>query len=312
MNFARLKYFQKIAELQSLRRAAEVLNISQPALTRQIQVLEHEVGAELFLRARQRLQLTEAGRLLMSRADKVLNEVSEIITEIRRLNEAKRARLVIGAVQSTLAHVLPRAVDQLKKEFPALRIEIRSSDIIPRVITGVLDVGLVTSPSSDPRLEIEPIAVDPFVAVVSSRHRLAAQRAVTLHELFRDPLVTFLPGFPMRDCIAAAALRRGLTLPVAAELDSIEAIKALVRAGVGITLLPHVAVLGETLEPGLKMLRVDADDMTRELVAIRRTGEASPPPLKHLVAAVRRQFPPEFQRSAAHRGKPVGVPAPTS
>jgi LysR family transcriptional activator of glutamate synthase operon len=207
-----------------------------------------------------------------------------------------------------MAHVLPRAVDHLKKQFPTLRIEIWSRDIIPRVIAGVLDVGLVTSPSNDPRLDIEPIAVDPFVAVVNSRHKLASQRVVTLHELFRDPLVTFPAGFPMRDFIAAAATRRTLTLPVAVELDSIEAIKELVRAGVGITLLPHVAVLGDTLETGLKMLRVDGDDLTRELVAVRRLGEASPPPVRQLITAVRRQFPPEYQRAISLRGGPVSMP----
>jgi DNA-binding transcriptional LysR family regulator len=295
MNFARLRYFQKIAELQSLRRAAEVLNISQPALTRHIQVLEHEVGGKLFVRARQRLQLTEAGKLLMSRADKLLTEVSEIIAEIRRLNEGKKGSLLVGAVQSTMAHVLPRAIDDLKKEFPRLKIEIRSKDVIPRVIEGVLDVGLVTSPSSDPRLEMEPIAADPFVALVSSRHR-PMPHIVTLEELFSEPLITFPPGFPTRDCIAAAAKRRALTLPVSVELDSIEAIKELVRAGAGITLLPFAAVLGDRLEPELKMLRIDADDLTRELVAVRRIGETPQLPSRHLIAAVRRRFPPEFQR----------------
>jgi LysR family nitrogen assimilation transcriptional regulator len=299
MNFVRLRYFQKVAELQSLRRAAEVLHVSQPALTRQIQVLEREIGSDLFLRVNQRLQLTPAGQILMSRAEKILNEISTIIGDIRRLDEQKGDRLVIGAVQSTMAHVLPRAIDQVKRDFPKVRIEIsgfRSSEIISRVIGGELDMGLVSSPNIDPRLQCEPIARDPFVAVVNSGHHLADQRVVTLGQVVGHPLVTFPVGFPIRDRIAAAARNRELDLSVAVELDSIEAIKGLVRAGVGITLLPLAAVLGDSMDGGLKTLGVDADDLTRELVAARRTAEPLLPSFRRLIVAIRCQFPPDCRR----------------
>jgi DNA-binding transcriptional LysR family regulator len=303
MNFTRLRYFQKVAELQSLRRAAELLHVSQPALSRQIQVLEREIGCKLFLRVNKRISLTPAGHVLLTRADRLLGEIASVLDEIKRLHDDRRNRLAIGAVQSTLGYVVPRAIDELRKRYPKLQIAVhgfRSSQIIERVARGEIDIGIVALPVNDPRVESEPIAIDPFVAVVSTVHPLARLRVVTLAQVLAEPLITFPRGLPIRDAIGLAAAEAGLPLPISVELESVEAIKALVRANVGVTLLPNSTMLGESLTSGLAAVRIDHPRLVREIVAVQRLAETPSPAMKDLLQAIRWLF----------AGEPRGGPMP--
>lgn len=290
MNFRRLKYFHAVAKQGSFRRAAEVLRVSQPALSRQIQIFEREIGTKLFSRAAKRVALTQAGDILFGHASRLLDEIQAVHDEIERLGDRKRNELNLGAIQSTLDHVLPRAIDRVHKHHPQLHLTVqgfRSDEIIDRVARGRLDLGLVATPVSDPRLDVQAIAEDRFVAVVSSTHRLAGAAATTLEDVLAEPLITFPRSYVIRQIIAAAAAEGNLQLEVAVELEIIEAIKALVRSNVGVSILPGVAVLGES---GLGELRVvpfaDAG-LRREIACIRRAAEDEAPGARQLVAAIR-------------------------
>ena len=289
MNFRRLKYFHAVARQGSFRRAASVLRISQPALSRQIQIFEREIGTRLFSRAAKRATLTPAGDILFGHSSRLLDEIEAVLEEIRRLGDRRKNELTLGAIQSTLDHVLPRAIDQVHRHYPQLHLTVqgfRSDEIIDRVARGALDLGVVATPVSDPRLDVEIIAEDRFVAVVSSTHRLAGAATTTLEDVLAEPLITFPRSYVIRQVIAAAAAAEDLRTEVAVELEIIEAIKALVRSNVGVSILPAVAVLGESGAGPLRAIPFADQRLRREIACIRRASEEQAPGARYLVAAI--------------------------
>lgn len=276
MNFQRLNYFRAAAEFGSLRKAAEALNITQPSLSRQIQILEHELRTPLFLRQSKRLMLTPAGVLLANRIGGMLEEVESIQRDIAKLSDDHRLHLRIGAIQSTCDYLMPRTIGALRAKYPDLRVAVhgvRSTEIIEQVGRRNLDLGIVAAPVSDPRVVQTPLATDPFRMIASRRHRHAAMRRLSLESLDAEPFVTFPRGFALRDQVEAVFNANRLSMNVVLELESIEAIKELVREGGGVSLLPGSTLMGEKNVRELAIIAIDDHVIARQIVAVRHVGD---------------------------------------
>ena len=212
MNFTRLRYFHSVAKMRSFRRAAEVLNISQPSLSRQVKILEHECGVELLKRDSTRIVLTPAGELLVSQIGKLLEEVNDLRAAMVNLGAAQHSRLSVGAIQSTLDHPIPAAIAVLHQQHPNLMISVRgskSSDIIEAVSRGPLEVGIVATPVIDPRIEVELILKERYVAVLPAGHRLTKLKLIQLADIAVERFVTFPCGYLIRQMIDLSSLEDG-------------------------------------------------------------------------------------------------------
>jgi len=305
MNFSRIRYFQAVATLQSFRRAAEVLAISQPSLSRQIKVLEHECGAPLFLRLGNRIQLTPAGELLLDRSAALLSEMDQLRKGIAGLKSGRRRHVVVGAIQSTLDHPMPAAIHIMRKRHPGLHIAVRgfqSSEIIERVSRGHLDVCIVATPVVDPRITVELIAREDYVGVVPADHPLSRERELPMSAVADEAIITFPKGYVIRDMIEAAAAQAGVRLEAAVELESIEAIKALVRHGVGISILPRSATLGSVTAAGLTFIRMSSSILMRDIVAARLRTQLGNALIDQFVDAVKHVYA-ESARSQTPAGR---------
>ncbi len=204
------------------------MNISQPSLSRQIQILEHEIRTPLFLRQSKRLSLTPAGVLLANRVGGMLDEFEAIQRDIAKLSDDRRLHMRIGAIQSTCDFLMPRAIGALRTKYPDLQVAVhgvRSTEIIEQVGRRSLDLGIVAAPVSDPRVVQTALATDPFRMIASRRHRHAAMRRLSLASLDAEPFVTFPRGFALRDQVEAVFDANRLSMNVVVELESIEAIK---------------------------------------------------------------------------------------
>lgn len=246
MNLTRLRAFVVLQEAGSFRRAAERLGISQPALTRQIQVLEAELGATLLHRSRPPLALTEAGRFVASQAGRLLVDAALLRQEARRLHGGRDPTLRIGVLQSLLEGPFARALLAWRPAWPGVPLRVlgfRSAQIMQEVAEGRQHLGLVGVVPGDPRLAWRQLAEDDFVAVLPPDHALTRRRtSVSLAELEAAGLVLPPPGFGLRDVVDATFAEAGLPLRPVAELEGIGAILALVQAGLGPSLLPGSAV----------------------------------------------------------------------
>lgn len=289
MNLQRLRYFQAAAEFGSLRKAAEALQLSQPALSRQIQILEHELKAPLFLRSDKRLSLTTAGSLLVARARTILDEVEAVQRDIEAMSRQRKAHVTVGAIQTTCTYLLPKAIRAFRARYPSVQIMVqgsRSGEIIERVGRRTLDVGIVAAPANDPRLVSFPLAKDPFMLVVASSHRFAGAHKLGIDDIAEESFVTFPSGFLIREAIEDAFQSAGVNLDVGVETESIEAIKELVRQGGGVSLLPRTALIGEGDRRNLAVVALHGDAITRDIVAIHNTAEPVPPPIRFLREAI--------------------------
>ena len=293
MNYQRLKYFHKVAELESFRGAAEVLNISQPALSRQINLLEHEVGTKLFFRAHRRISLTPAGTLLLSHASHLLDEVEFVKEQIKKLTQDRDRSLSVGAVQSTYDYVVPKAINKLRLEKPDVHIAvhgIRSEEIVEGVARGQLDIGIVGIPVSDPRVTTEFVQRDIFKILVDKGHPLARAPEARLEEIVSEPLITFPENFAIRSMIDASAKEQGFNVSASVELESIEAMKALVRAKAGLTILPGASLL-EILDDGdLVTVPISGDPLVRDIICVHRAREKLSQPAHCLIRCIREVF----------------------
>jgi DNA-binding transcriptional LysR family regulator len=312
MNFNRIRYFQSVATLQSFRRAAEVVGISQPSLSRQIKILEHECGAALFHRVSNRIHLTPTGQLLLDRSASLLAEMEQLKKGISDLQSGERAHLVVGAIQSTLDHPIPAAINIMRKRHPGLHIAVRGSqsiEIIERVSRGHLDVCVVATPVADPRIIVELLAREHYAAVVPATCSLARQAKVKIRDLAAETLITFPKGFGIRDMIDAAALKTGVRLEAVVELESIEAIKALVGYGAGISILPRSATLCSLSRSGVAIVAIDDPILVRDIVAARLASQLNNSLIDQFVDALKHVYAESRVNGATSPSAPAATAA---
>ncbi|GGJ23482.1 LysR family transcriptional regulator [Neoroseomonas lacus] len=287
MNLLRLRSFLTLSEAGGFRRAAELLGLSQPALTRQIQVLEAEFGAPLVRRGRQPVTLTEAGRFLAQHAGRLLAEAAFLRQEVQRLDGGRDPTLCVGVLQSLLEGVFSTALVGWRRDWPGVPLRVlgfRSEPIMAEIIDGRQHLGFVGTAPTDPRLVWRPMVEDVFVAVLPPHHRLAREgAALELAALAAEGLVLPPPGFGLRDTVDMAFAALGLMPRVTAELEGIGAIVALVQAGLGPSVLPASAVSGGA---GFVLRQLAGLAPRRELGAVWHAGRHHDAVLEALVNAV--------------------------
>jgi DNA-binding transcriptional LysR family regulator len=286
MNLDRLGAFLVLAEAGSFRRAAEQLGISQPALTRQIQVLEAELGATLLRRGRPPMSLTEAGRHVLRKGAKLVADAALLRDEASQLAGGRDPAIRIGVLQSLLEGVFARSVVAWRPAWPGVALRVmgfRSPQILADVTEGRQQLGLIARQREMPGVEWRSFGEDRFVALLPPEHRLARSDRATLEELAQAGLILPPRGFGLRAAIDAAYAPLGLMPRIAAELEGIGAIIALVQAGIGASLLPHSAATGGA---GVVMRPNEGAGPSRHLGAVWRADSRPHAAMMALVEAI--------------------------
>jgi DNA-binding transcriptional LysR family regulator len=271
MQLAQVEGFLEVARRANLSRAAEALFITQPALTARLRALESEIGSPLFRRGRRGMALTDAGRAFLPYAERAIRSLQDGASAVERLPMTDE--LVLGSAPAISTYVLPDLLVHFEAEHPAVRLSVRtghSEEVLAMAVRGDIEIGLVRE-LHHPALETLPLYDDELVLVVEPDHPLARQRHVTLDHVRDARLILFDRTSSYYDLTSAlfrpaGSLPRGLL-----ELDHIDAAKRMVLAGLGIALLPTMAVAGELRDGSL--LRIDligTPPIGRRIVAVRR------------------------------------------
>ena len=289
-----LRYFVTIARVGHITRAALALGVTQPALSASIQRLESEVGAPLLHRTGKGVELTEAGRAFLVHAEETLRAADAAGRAVREVMGLERGSIRIGGGATAVAYLLPPVVSALRKSHPGLRFFVReggSTDVAKAVLSGELDLGIVTLPVAIPGadgLVRVPLVEDELRLIVPPGHRMASaksergrprttQKAGKAAPEFRwkdlegEPFVAFEAGTAVRGVVDRAAAAAGVTLSVVMELRSIESIKSMVDAGIGVALVSRFA-----LDDGQGLASRDGR-LSRSLALIRRRDRAASP-----------------------------------
>lgn len=282
---AHIRALAEIARRGSFSRAAEALRMSQPAVSLQIRQLETRCGAPLLERIGKRALLTDAGLRLLQRAEPALAEIEAAVQDLRRRRGEMAGRVRLGAGPTAATYLLPRILGRLRSGYPGLEISLvtnHPADLAAAVVDNELDAALVALPVPRRALAITPIGDDVLVGIAPPGRRWRPQGPA---ELARQPLVLFDRRNNIRQTVEAWFRASGVTPRAVMELGNVEAIKKLVSAGVGFSVVPMIAVRGEVKRQELGLIPL-APPLARRLAVIRRRDKTVGPALDVVLAAL--------------------------
>jgi DNA-binding transcriptional LysR family regulator len=265
LDLAQLEIFLCIAEEKSFSRAAEKMLRTQPALSIAIKRLEEELGEPLFDRSSKSGTLTEAGRILLSYAQRMINMRDEAKDAISELRGMFRGRLTIGANESTSLYLLPKLLLEYRRRHPQIKIEVfrNISERIPaEVLERNLDFGFLSYDPMHPSLQSLEVHRDELVLVVPPKHHLAGRKQVTVKDLGNEQFVAHNVKTPSRTRIFDFFAQYRTPLNICIELATLETIKDFVKLEVGLAILPRLAVedeikSGELIEVPVKGMKIE-------------------------------------------------------
>lgn len=239
-----LRYFIAVAEELHFGHAAARLNISQPPLSQQIQILEQQIGAKLLARTNRSVSLTPAGRQFLADSRQILSQVEEAAARAARLHQGETGELRIGFTSSApFIKAVSDTLSSFRQLYPDVHIqtrEINTREQIAPLNDGGLELGLMRNTPLPDTLAWEVILREPLLAMIHRNHPLAAKPGVTLEELAREPFVFFDPhvGTGLYDDILGLLRRYNLTPTITQEVGEAMTIVGLVAAGLGVSILP--------------------------------------------------------------------------
>lgn len=279
MELRQLHYFVKVARMQHVTRAAEELHVAQSAVSRQIHQLEQELEVELFDHRGRNVQLTPAGQLFLSRVEEILEDLERAVAEVREFSDPEKGVIRLGFPHSLGILLVPRAVAAFRKKHPGVRFVFRQG-MYPTLVRDVLekevDLAFVSPfPGSDDKLTGEVVLTEELLAILPEHHPLAREESIELGQLKDEEFVLFSPGYSLRPIVVNACLSAGFEPKIAFEGDEVETIRGLVAAGMGVSLLPELALAA----PGPMVpaaVRIRKPRVTRTIGLIRRAGEKPP------------------------------------
>ncbi|NHN32430.1 LysR family transcriptional regulator [Paenibacillus agricola] len=268
MDMRQLKYFLAIAHEGQITRAARLLNMEQPPLSRQLKLMEEELGVKLFDRNRMRLKLTAAGELLMKKAEMIINELDETIKEVKELEGGVRGVLSIGAVVSCIS-LLPKPIELFRKKHPQVTFKISEGDhfylgeMLEKREIELVIARLPFEAQTEPRqYSILQLPSDPFVAVIPSLWTGNSEnQSISMRELASFPFITLKTDKTtrMHEQVVNEYKRHGFEPNIICECSSVAIIMALIAQGIGVTVFPK-SVMSSFPTTVVKMLDIqDAD-----------------------------------------------------
>lgn len=278
LNLREIRAFVTVAEAGNFTRAAAQLHLSQPALTVQIRRLEEIVGARLFDRNSRSVALTQTGRELLPLLRRSLDDMERVLREARALGEGVSGTVRLACLPTFAASALPGLIRTFREHVPRANFEIRdavASTVVQLVRNEQVDIGLTGGEVIDASLEVLHTGADRLVVVCPKTHPLARKRRVTVVELARSPLVLTASGTSVRTVVDTAFSAAGCTLDVACEPTYMMTAVAMVRGGLGVTILPATA--REVLaEPDLVARPVDDPAFVRATALVKKRGRTLP------------------------------------
>lgn len=269
MNFKQLQALVTVAETGNVTQAAQVLNIVQPAVSRQLRLLEEDVGAVLFDRGRHGMKLTDEGRTLVEYARRVLHEIERARAEINPARGTVGGIVTVGLLPSTCSLLSSVLVKSVADSFPGIRIRMSmgyAGTLQTWLETGEIDVALLYDPPQTPTLKVEPLLEESLWVVGLPKHGLQQNQPKALAELVGQALI--LPSVPhgLRSLVDHAATLKGLDLTVVAETNAMSVQKSLVLGGHGLTILPSIAVVEDVAQGQLTAAPLVEPVLVRKIV----------------------------------------------
>lgn len=267
-----IRAFLAAARIGNFTRAAAELHISQSAFTVQIRQLEDALGVTLFDRSKRRVALTAAGRDVLVPLERVLVDAEAVVVQTRQLTGLRRGIVRIAALPSLAAELLPLTIHEFRQRYPGIMVEIRdvvAESVVESVRREDVDFGVGTRMRMDREITGSPLLEDRLCAFAPLGHLLARRDSVNLRDLVQHPLILTARDSSVRDILDRALRSEKLLLSPAFEVNHMSTAVGLVRAGLGIAVLPEAAVGAERARE-IRRLLISRPSLSRRIEIIRR------------------------------------------
>lgn len=286
MNLRALHYFVTLADLKHFSKAADACFVSQPTLSTQIRKLEEELGIQLVERSPKNILLTPVGEEIARRAQQVLHEIEQIRTLARRSHQPDEGTLRLGLFPTLAPYLLPHVVPQLRARYPRLHLQLseeKTADILRLLQRGSLDAALLALPIANEGLEVEVLFQEPFVVAVPGDHALASRDTIGLEDLNGSEMLLLEDGHCLREHALEVCALAGAHERVDFHATSMETLRQMVAANVGITLMPMLSVKPPIAPTGNLAIRPFSGSAPfRTIAMVWRSSSALGPFLREL------------------------------
>ena len=294
MDLRQLEIVRRVAETGSFTAAARALNVSQSAVSRQVLQLEEELGEPAFLRLGRKVRLTTAGQSLLDLSRRVLADINDTTRGIRDEQQSPSGTLHLAGGMTVCLHVFPAVLKEFRRRQPRIDVKLTTgstSQLIERLRTGALDVGLLTLPVEGSDLVQVPAIREELLLVLPPSHRLAKKRWIAPADLHKQRSVLFERGSSTRRVIDEMFRAYDILPRIVMETENVEILKALTMIGMGLTIVPYQALAREARSGTLRVRRIDGVTMVRETGWVYVRGARVPRVVQHMFDALRQTVP---------------------
>ena len=275
MNFHQIKLFCAVVDMGSFALASERLHITQPALSIQVRRLEKSLGAELLKRTKKGHVLTEAGKAVYDSAKGIFERQEGLSRKLEEIRSGERGTLVVAVSPSGVLYFASSLIRAFKRRFPAAQIIPRvgkREEVLDLIAQGVVDLGFEWGPVDHARLIPTALIQVRFLVVMSPEHPFAAGRDVAVKDFMREPFVDLDHGPGTPSFVEESLLKAGIRPKTVARMPSIDAVKRVIEANLGIGVLSELSIEREVRWGLLRPLPLQGFPLTRDLVVVSPKG----------------------------------------
>jgi DNA-binding transcriptional LysR family regulator len=300
VNLSQLRVFEAVAQTRSFTRAAEVVHLTQPGISKHIKQMEEYYGVPLFDRLGKKVALTQAGEILFEATQEIMASIGAAEQRIEELEGLRGGKLVLGASFPIGVYILPGILAAFRKKYPAVEVTLDispSEKIKVKVLANKLDLGLVSHKEQDPRLLAKGFMTDQLVVIVPSNHKWATKSRIKPQDLLRETFIQAVRGAGTRAVVEERLREKGIVLRDVLDFGNPEGVKHAVAAGLGVSIQARSTVRQEISDGSLVAVPMAAMDVRIEYLYLYRKD-------KHLSAAAK-SFLAVLQDRRANENLPV-------
>ena len=261
MELRQIQYFMEVAKREHVTEAAVALHVAQSAVSRQIFNLEMELGVDLFFREGRNVRLTPIGKIFLEHMEEAMTVIENARREVDEYLDPEKGTIRIGFPSSLAAYTLPTIISAFSRKHPDVKYQLRQGSyhsLIDGVIKGEIDMALLGPvPKEEKKVHGHILFTEKMVALLPNRHKHADKKTINLSQLRDDSFVLFPNGYILRDIIMNACHQQGFQPTVSFEGEDIDAIKGLVSAGLGVTVIPEITLIDSLPRQTVKIPVID-------------------------------------------------------
>ena len=295
MEIHQLKYFMAIVDTGSFSRAAEYCNVAQPSLSQQIKKLESEMGRLLFDRLGRTIVLTDAGKLLIPKARSILEELQGIKVSIHSDIQDGQGSLSVGFIPTISPFVLPNVIRRFGQDFPNASLEVHedlTEDIVQKLVTAELDVGITSLPIKNKMLQTEELLTETLLVASSQKYGIATQASIRVKELEDFPFIALNEMHCLGEQVQDFCYREDVNLNIVCHTSQLSTVHKCVAMGLGVSLVPRALALSDPIE-GMSYRAISDSLPQRKIVATTHAKRQLSYLARQFIEIVRVEYPNE-------------------